>query len=239
VSDAPQGPGWWQASDGRFYPLQPAAPPSAPPGPPAATSGKAKTALGLAISSFVVCPVVGAVASLFVAHGAQREIEASHGRLGGEGLVTTSRILSIVHLVGALVMVPLLLAIAIPTFLGARERAQDRAVQSNLRNALVAEKTRVVDTGAWTDDPSALRVLEPSLQFVPGERPSSGSASTITVLVDGPTLGLGARSESGTCFYLVDRLPASTSGGELDAVSYAQDDDCGPVQEQQLVTGWG
>lgn len=31
MSDAPQGPGWWQASDGRWYPPQPVAPP--PPQP--------------------------------------------------------------------------------------------------------------------------------------------------------------------------------------------------------------
>ena len=35
MSDASQGPGWWQASDGKWYPPQPAAPVSAPapPGP--------------------------------------------------------------------------------------------------------------------------------------------------------------------------------------------------------------
>ena len=31
MSDAPQGPGWWQASDGKFYPPQP---PTSPPPPP-------------------------------------------------------------------------------------------------------------------------------------------------------------------------------------------------------------
>lgn len=32
MSDVPQGPGWWQASDGRWYP--PESHPSATPGPP-------------------------------------------------------------------------------------------------------------------------------------------------------------------------------------------------------------
>jgi hypothetical protein len=31
MSDAPQGPGWWQASDGKWYPPQPQAQPVAPP----------------------------------------------------------------------------------------------------------------------------------------------------------------------------------------------------------------
>ncbi len=38
MSDTPQGPGWWQASDGKFYPPQPPTPPPPPPidGPPTA-----------------------------------------------------------------------------------------------------------------------------------------------------------------------------------------------------------
>lgn len=39
MSDTPQGPGWWLASDGRYYPPQPPAPPSAPPtAPPTAAA---------------------------------------------------------------------------------------------------------------------------------------------------------------------------------------------------------
>src|SRR5688572_30220277 len=34
VSDASQGPGWWMASDGKWYPPQPAAAPPPPPPPP-------------------------------------------------------------------------------------------------------------------------------------------------------------------------------------------------------------
>lgn len=34
MSDAPQGPGWWQASDGRWYPPQPTPPPAPAPTPP-------------------------------------------------------------------------------------------------------------------------------------------------------------------------------------------------------------
>lgn len=42
MSDTSQGPGWWLASDGKWYPPQPAAtPPPAPPGPPAPPMGGA------------------------------------------------------------------------------------------------------------------------------------------------------------------------------------------------------
>jgi type IV pilus assembly protein PilA len=42
-------------------------------------------------------------------------------------------------------IIAILIAIAIPTFLGARTRAQDRAAQTSLRNALVAAKSIYTD----------------------------------------------------------------------------------------------
>src|SRR5437870_1630467 len=42
MSDQPQGPGWWQASDGQWYPPEKA--PWAPPPPPAASAPTGSTA---------------------------------------------------------------------------------------------------------------------------------------------------------------------------------------------------
>ena len=47
---------------------------------------------------------------------------------------------TLIELMVVVLIIAILIAIAIPTFLGARKRAQDRAAQSNLRNALTAEK---------------------------------------------------------------------------------------------------
>ena len=46
-------------------------------------------------------------------------------------------------------IIGILIAIALPTFLGARQRAQNRAAQSSLRNALVAAKTSYTDTSDY------------------------------------------------------------------------------------------
>ena len=46
---------------------------------------------------------------------------------------------SLVELMVVVLIIAVLIAIAIPTLLGARQRANDRAVQSNLRNAFTAE----------------------------------------------------------------------------------------------------
>jgi hypothetical protein len=41
MSDTPQGPGWWLASDGKYYPPEQAAPPQPPPRSPAPQPGPA------------------------------------------------------------------------------------------------------------------------------------------------------------------------------------------------------
>jgi type IV pilus assembly protein PilA len=234
MSDAPQGPGWWQASDGRWYPpegeLRDVLPASAYPPAPTGTAGKATAALVLSILSFVLCPIIPAIAALIVAAKAKKEIDASYGRLGGEGQVKAARILSVVHLVLSVLMIPVLLAIAVPTFLGARDRAWDRAAQSTLRNALTAELTWYTDQSAWTDDPAQLTALEPSIVYEPGAVPVT--EDVVYVVVEDQLLGLSARSESGTCYYVMGDAAAP---GEQQ---YAEDEDCGPVQDQSFGAAW-
>ena len=248
VSDAAQGPGWWQASDGRWYPPEAASPPPPPafpgsehdvlpagapgaylPGPPQRTAGKATATLILAIVSFVACPILPAIAALIVGAKADREIRDSYGSLGGEGLVKAGRILAIVHLCLSVVMIPLMAAIAIPTFLGAQERAQDRSVQSELRNALAAEKVFYTDELAWTVDPAQLSVIEPSLTYEPGATPLR--EGVVYVIVEEDIVGLGARSRSGTCFYV-------TAAGFDSSIAYATDESCRSIEQQQFLSAW-
>ena len=65
---------------------------------------------------------------------------------------------TLIELMVVVLIIAILLAIAIPSFLGARSKAQDRAAQSNARNALTAaigfadpdEPAARVAEGAWT-----------------------------------------------------------------------------------------
>src|SRR5688572_21150796 len=84
-------------------------------------------------------------------------------------------------------IIAILIAIAIPTFLGARTRAQDRQAQSNLRNAFAAEKVVYTDDQAYTETDTALTAVEPSLSYVAGTTPpdvSSTSPKTVYVEVN-------------------------------------------------------
>src|SRR5215213_6758529 len=58
---------------------------------------------------------------------------------------------TLIELMVVVLIIAILIAIAIPTFLGARDRANKRAAQSNLRNALTAEKTVYADSQVYVD----------------------------------------------------------------------------------------
>src|SRR3954464_6765607 len=72
---------------------------------------------------------------------------------------------TLIELMVVVLIIAILLAIAIPSFLGARGRAQDRAAQSNVRNALTAEKTYFTDSQTYTVDATVLKGIEPSLEY--------------------------------------------------------------------------
>src|SRR3954454_9976770 len=73
---------------------------------------------------------------------------------------------TLIELMVVVLIIAILLAIAIPSFLGARGNAQDRAAQSNVRNALTAEKTFFTDQQVYSSSASALKLIEPSLTYV-------------------------------------------------------------------------
>jgi type IV pilus assembly protein PilA len=126
---------------------------------------------------------------------------------------------TLIELMVVVLIIAILLAIAIPTFLGARERAQDRAAQSNLRNALTAEKVYYTDAQAYTVATNTagnpIKDIEPSLTFAAGAAPTV--VGTVYISVQTPSGGttdsqvvIGAKSASGKCFYLLDRAAAAT-----------------------------
>jgi type IV pilus assembly protein PilA len=116
---------------------------------------------------------------------------------------------TLIELMVVVLIIGILVAIALPTFLGARNRANDKAAQSGVRNALAAAKTCFTDDDSYQNcDAAALGQIETALGFVDGNV-TSGDPSTISVAVADNTdpltvIGLAAYSKSGTCFWLSD-----------------------------------
>jgi type IV pilus assembly protein PilA len=76
---------------------------------------------------------------------------------------------TLIELMVVVLIIGILIAIALPTFLGARNRANDRAAQSDLRNALAAAKVHFTDDDTYTGFTEAVgEAIEPSLNFIPG-----------------------------------------------------------------------
>src|SRR4028118_947182 len=74
---------------------------------------------------------------------------------------------TLIELMVVVLIIAILLAIAIPTFLGAQDRARDRGAQSELRNAITAAKTIATDAaGLLTSvDATTLGEAEGALNF--------------------------------------------------------------------------
>jgi type IV pilus assembly protein PilA len=135
---------------------------------------------------------------------------------------------TLIELMVVVLIIGILIAIALPTFLGARNRANDKAAQSGVRNALAAAKTIFADTDDYsTVDATSMFATEPSLTY---PSPSTGPnevdlevRDTASGIVDG-ALALTAYSKSGTCFGLVDETDTGTAfykdaGGSSDCTA--------------------
>ncbi len=130
---------------------------------------------------------------------------------------------TLIELMVVVLIIGILLAIAIPTFLGARDRANDRSAQSNLRNALTAEKTLYTDNQVYTATDAAgitaLSAVEPSLTWVA----AAGTYANRNVAATGAAQStiLADQSATGTCFYVADIASPGTPSGTFYAQSTA------------------
>ena len=125
---------------------------------------------------------------------------------------------TLIELMVVVLIIAILLAIAIPSFLGARGKAQDRAAQSNARNALTAEKTFYTDQQKYTDVDTDMKAIEPSLTYK-NVAPAQGSkeveiavADTTTVAVTKAIVCVTSVSANGTVFTVKD-IAAGTNAG--------------------------
>src|SRR5204862_4585938 len=78
---------------------------------------------------------------------------------------------TLIELMVVVLIIGILIAIALPTFLGARARAQNKAAQSSVRNGLSAAQTVFTDTDSFPLSAAAVTALiksEPDLPFQTG-----------------------------------------------------------------------
>ncbi len=109
---------------------------------------------------------------------------------------------SLVELMVVILIVGLLLAIALPTYLGTRARAADRAIQTDMRTGLAAALAYYAQTRDWTGfDLAQARDEEPAVPWE--EDPAGPERGEVQIHVhDDQELLLVGLSSSGTYFCL-------------------------------------
>jgi type IV pilus assembly protein PilA len=117
---------------------------------------------------------------------------------------------TLIELMVVVLIIGVLIAIALPTFLGARNRAQDVAAKSTVREALTAGRVifSTDESYVTADLTGALQSVDNSIGWV-GPTPSTEPTE---VSSDNPAgvLVLAAFSKAGNCFYLKDDPPNDT-----------------------------
>jgi type IV pilus assembly protein PilA len=121
---------------------------------------------------------------------------------------------TLIELMVVLLIMAILLAIAIPTFLGVKSGAYDRSTQSNLTNALTSAKAGYAGGGAYGTtgalEVATLTSAEPNLNFVATAATLGGNSVSVAVSTDGQELMLVGYSQSGTCWAAEDNEGLTT-----------------------------
>jgi len=139
---------------------------------------------------------------------------------------------TLIELMVVVLIIAILIAIAIPSFMGARTRANDRSTESELRNGLTAEKTVYVDTQTYYVDSTAVKAAEPTLRWATKLFVQVGSNAA-----PNDTVCLSERSPSGTWFGVGDVAQASATAEAGTYYTKAASDPC--TTDAAVIAGWG
>jgi type IV pilus assembly protein PilA len=117
---------------------------------------------------------------------------------------------TLIELMVVLLIMAILLAIAIPTFLGVKSGAQDRSIQSDLTNAMTSAEAGYASGGSFVTAASevvSLSSYEPNISFETGVAAEGGTHPnnlSVNTSSDGQQLLLVGYSQSGTCWAVED-----------------------------------
>ena len=130
---------------------------------------------------------------------------------------------TLIELMVVVLIIGILIAIALPTFLGARARAQDRAAQADLRNGYLAASTFYATAQTFTGfDVPAAQSVENGLNWVPQATVPTGTQIAIEVAAGNSVL-LIERSKTGT-YFCIAQVPASPLTSRGGSATYTNVD---------------
>ncbi|MEP6972744.1 MAG: prepilin-type N-terminal cleavage/methylation domain-containing protein [Actinomycetota bacterium] len=139
---------------------------------------------------------------------------------------------TLVELMVVVLIIGILIAIALPTFLGARTRAQDRAAQTDLRNGYLAASTYFATSSTFTGfDVPAAQSVENSLAWVASGTVPTGTQIDIEV-ASGNSVLLIEKSKTGT-YFCIAQVPGSPLTSRGQSATYTNVD-----TTAECIQGW-
>ncbi len=103
--------------------------------------------------------------------------------------INDERGFTLIELLVVILIIGILAAIAIPSFLSQKDKAGDASAKSFVRNMQTAQETYFTDNNAYANSLGTLQTLEPALNDVPNRTTlptATGDATTFTVTATSP-----------------------------------------------------
>ncbi len=118
---------------------------------------------------------------------------------------------TLIELMVVVLIIGVLIAIAVPTFLSAQNGAKAKSAESNVRASLSAVKTVYGDKQTYAVTTAILQAAEPSLGWVgtAAVPAASTKASEISWSATANTMTLAVKASTGDCYYIKDDVSAS------------------------------
>ncbi len=156
------------------------------------TSALAIWSLVLGILSLACFSIFAAIPGVICGHKALSRIKYSGGGISGQGLAIAGLVTGYLGIAWAIIFIPLMMAIAIPNFVKARDVSMQNACINNLRQIDAAKQQWALENGKKESDTPTKEDLKPYLGRGAGEFPKcpAGGVYTIGVLTNPPTCSI-------------------------------------------------
>lgn len=113
---------------------------------------------------------------------------------------------TLIELAVVILIIGILLAVAIPTFLGVRKNAQNKVAQASVRNALTSAKAVAAEDGTFLG--ISLEMLQAAAPELVIAQDASTKPNEVSFALNDTTgeIILVARAQTGQCYWLHDNL---------------------------------
>lgn len=176
---------------------EPIPPIAGTPSPPK-TSALAIWSLVLGILSLICFSIFAAIPGVICGHKALGKIKYSGGTLEGRGLAIAGLVTGYLGIAWAVFIIPLMLAIAIPNFIKARDTSIHNASLNDLRQIQAAKNEWALEKNKDGGDVPTAEDLTPYL-----------AGNKFPVFPNGETCTIGAVTNDATCNFMGRTLTAS------------------------------